>query len=111
MTDADRVDGKPGAIAEGDDVAVGRKTPTQSLGPRPSPLSRTARERSGPQRTCRQHDDAPRHAGRAWSAIAGCSILPVEVDAPAAATRPGEVARSGVREDLRAVPDRVGQIG
>ena len=42
---------------------------------------------------------------------AACSVLPLEVDAPAALAGLGDVAHLGVREDLRAVPRRVGQVG
>ena len=39
------------------------------------------------------------------------AVLPLEVDAPAALGRLGDVAHLGVREDLGAVPRRIGQVG
>ena len=106
VADADGVDRQLGAVAEGDDVAVGgeaRPSRSDTASPRSRERSRISVEPSVPAASTTMSAVTTLRLARA--------VLPLEVDAPAAVGRLGDVAHLGVREDLGAVPRRVGQIG
>ena len=110
MPDADGVDGQLGAVAEGDDVAVGREAPAQPVRQGEPLLARAQQDLGRAQRAGRQHDHVRRHHAGLSGAVPA-AVLPLEVDAPAALGRLGDVAHLGVGEDLGAVPCRIGQVG
>ena len=106
VADADGVDGQPGTVAEGDDVAVGGEAAAQPIRHGQPVLARAQQDLGGAQRAGRQHHHVRRH-----DAGAACSVLPIEVDAPPAVGSLGDVAHLGMREDLGPVPRRIGQVG
>ena len=108
VTEADGVDGGLGAVAEGDDVAVGGEARAEPVGERQALLARAQQDLGRAQRAGRQHHDVCFDGRGRFGAAA---VEPLEVHLPAAAAVLGQVAHPRMCVNLRAVANCVGEIG
>ena len=107
ISDADGVDRQLGAIAEGDDVAVGGEALPEAVGHVQALLARAQQDFRAAQRAGGQHH----HVGA--STADGRSLRIAAARNAPASRRPWlwRLPHLGVREDLRAMPHGGGQIG